>query len=115
MKSKIIIYENGTANVAGFAVYGSNRKETSYPLYDAELISIYVDIKHHRKGIGKKLFDHVISDLANGGCKKMIIWCVKGNSNAQKFYEELGAVPFAEGELDFFGDTLIQIGYSYNL
>ena len=64
--------------------------KTNSVKYDSELVSIY--IKDRNRGIGTALFNETVKELLSKNKKTMIIWCLKENKNAIKFYKKLGGV-----------------------
>jgi GNAT superfamily N-acetyltransferase len=60
------------------------------------LEDIYISASHRNKGIGKQLFAKLIETAKAQGCGRME-WCVLDwNTNAIKFYDNLGAKPLKD-------------------
>lgn len=60
-----------------------------------ELEAIFVDPRHIRTGVGKKLLEHAIRRLSRLGAKRLVI---QGDPNAAGFYEAAGARRVGERE-----------------
>lgn len=88
-KSTVLIAEDkSTKEIIGYACFSTEPNEYS----DSELVSLYLSPKETGKGIGSSLFREVIKELKKYNKKSMLIWCIKENKNAIKFYEKQGAI-----------------------
>ena len=87
-KDKVLVAIRGK-EVLGYSCFES--KEKSFK-YDSELVSLYIKTSEIRKGIGASLFKETTKELYSKGCRNMIVWCLKDNINAIKFYEKLGGI-----------------------
>lgn len=54
------------------------------------LEEFFVQPEYRRKGLGKKLFQHMAKIALSKGCNRMEWFAVKGNEIASQFYEALG-------------------------
>lgn len=75
--------------VIGFASTGPSRdheadKETG------ELYALYVHPHHWSRGIGAALNDGAVAALQQAGHSEAIVWVLRSNSRAQRFYERNG-------------------------
>ena len=57
---------------------------------DCEIIALYVRYEKRKNGIGRTLFQNSVDFFRASGKKKMIIWCLKENYTARRFYEKMG-------------------------
>lgn len=88
-KNTVLVAEhNDTKEIIGYACFSTEENEFA----DCELISLYLSPKETKKGIGTCLFREVIKELKKYNKKTMILWCIKENKNAIKFYEKLGGI-----------------------
>ena len=88
-KSTVLVAEDtNNHKIIGYACFSTEVNEFA----DSELISLYLDPKHTKKGIGTSLFREVTKELKKYNKKTMILWCIKDNKNAIKFYEKLGGI-----------------------
>lgn len=54
-----------------------------FPDMNAEILSIYIDISHRQRGVGTKLFSHLLESLSGKGCKTVEITYVTGKVSTQ--------------------------------
>lgn len=111
-KNAVLVAEDiNSHNIIGYACFSTESNEYA----DSELISLYLDTKHLRKGIGTSLFREVTKELKKYNKKTMILWCIKENTNAIKFYEKLGGIKAYE-KMAKIGDKVYQeYGYLFNI
>lgn len=64
-------------------------RENDMPGY-AELICIHSLQNQWRKGFGSTMMDRVLSDIANAGYSKVMLWVFEDNVRARRFYEAHG-------------------------
>ncbi|QMT60994.1 GNAT family N-acetyltransferase [Legionella sp. PC997] len=55
-----------------------------------EISAIYLNPEYWRRGLGTQLCLAAISELANQGYKKILLWVFEDNIQARKFYDALG-------------------------
>jgi GNAT superfamily N-acetyltransferase len=82
---------------------------------DCEIIALYVRYSKRNNGIGKRLFQNAVRYFRESGKKKMIIWCLKGNDEARRFYEEVGGKEFRTDSHNWGGKDYDMISYVYDL
>lgn len=88
-KNTVLVAEDSnTHEIIGYACFSPEANDFA----DSELVSIYLDPKHTKKGIGSSLFREVTKELKKYNKKTMILWCIKDNKNAIKFYEKLDGI-----------------------
>lgn len=88
-KNTVLVAEDtNNHEIIGYACFSTETNEFA----DSELISLYLDPKHTKKGIGTSLFREVTKELKKYNKKTMMLWCLKDNKNAIKFYEKLGGI-----------------------
>ena len=86
LKNKnVIIYEKEKEPIA-YCYYGEN---TKYKDYQGEVFALYVKNNCQERGIGTKLLQYAIKDLANKS-NKIFLWCAKENTRAISFYQKNG-------------------------
>ena len=98
--------------VLGYSCF--DPKEKSYK-YDSELKSLYLKTEDIGKGIGKALFFETCKELLSRGKRNMIVWCLKENTNAIKFYEKLGGVLSEKKKAKIGDSTYDEYGYYFDL
>ena len=82
---------------------------------DCEIIALYVRYSERNRGIGKLLFQYAIKYFRESGKKKMIIWCLKKNGEARRFYEKAGGKEGQAGSHPWGGKDYEMISYLYDL
>lgn len=83
------IVEEKVGAPIGYAVMGPATLPGSSP-HDAELIRIYVLSRWQGTGLGRALFDAVLSEAKASGAKRLVLSVYTKNVKAQKFYEHNG-------------------------
>jgi ribosomal protein S18 acetylase RimI-like enzyme len=84
---RTIVAEDG-GEIWGFATSGSCRDEDARDA--AELYALYVDPPRWRTGTGRLLLDHVTDRLREEGFEQAVLWVLRGNAGAQRFYQAAG-------------------------
>ncbi len=110
-KDKVLVAVKGN-EVLGYSCL--DPKDDSFK-YDSELVSLYIKKEYQHKGIGKALFLETAKELFSLGKRNMIVWCLKDNINAIKFYESLGGIK-SETKMAKIGDeTYEEYGFYFDL
>ena len=117
----------GDYNSGGFVVAESENEVVGFCRYafdnhfspdqdgvDCELLAIYVkpDLKY--LGIGTKLFEHVVNEFKKQNKHKMILWCLKDNEPAKKFYAKMGGEIIRERTIELGDKKYLECGFEYN-
>lgn len=111
-KNNVFVAEdNKTKEILGYACFQTDSNEFA----DSELLSLYIDPKHNKKGIGTALFRAVVKELKGYNHKYMILWCLKDNKNAIKFYQKLGGIKCTEKMANIGNKVYSEDGYLFNL
>lgn len=88
-KNTVLVAEDvNTKKIIGYSCFSTEENEFA----DAELISLYIDKKYARRGVGSSLLRETIKELKKYNKKTMMLWCIKENKNAIKFYEKMGGI-----------------------
>src|ERR1700730_6013317 len=87
--SKVYVAEDG-GEVVGFASGG--RERAGEKGYVGELYAIYVIDAAQRRGFGRELVRASVAGLRELGLDDMIIWVLRDNQPARRFYERLGGM-----------------------
>jgi GNAT superfamily N-acetyltransferase len=105
-----VVEEEG--RVVGFAMGGSEREgDRRFP---GELYAIYLLQEAQRQGHGRALVEAVSGALLQRGLRSMLVWVLRDNLGARRFYERLGGVYIREHDLDFgAGFTLREVSYGW--
>ena len=102
--------------IVGFCLYRNYIKNPeSYSNANCELSSLYVRGSLKRRGIGKRLMQHVIQKLQNQGKTKMILGCLKENYPSRAFYEKMGGKVLKTEKIAFGNKEYEETIYEYDI
>ena len=88
-KNMVLVAEDvNDHKIIGYSCFSTDANEYA----DAELISLYIDKNYSRRGVGTSLLRETIKELKKYNKKTMMLWCIKENKNAIKFYEKMGGI-----------------------
>lgn len=107
---KYVVAADGNA-ILGYAWLEMTDDEAA----DCEVIALYVRYSKRNCGIGKRLLQYAMRYFRQAGKKTMIVWCLKGNDEARKFYEKAGGKAFRTGSHNWGGREYDMISYLYDL
>ena len=82
---------------------------------DCEVVALYVRYSIRKAGIGKRLLLHAMDTFRAAGKKRMIIWCLKDNAEARRFYERMGGKEGALGSHQWGNKAYEMVSYLYGL
>lgn len=109
--SKVYVAEDDGADVVGFASGG--RERAGEPGYEGELYAIYVLDAAQRRGFGGQLVRATVGGLLELGLTDMIIWVLRDNRPARKFYERLGGVYVRAQPITIGAATIEEVSYGW--
>ena len=101
--------------ILGFAAGGLPREEIGKA--DCELWAIYVDPDYQSAGTGKRLLEAFLCKMKERGKSRLVLWALKDNHSARRFYEKLGGLlqPEEKG-FRWNGETVAQeVSYLWEL
>ena len=102
--NKVFVAE-GARGVIGFASGG--RERAGEDGYGGELYAIYVLREAQGRGHGRRLVQAVVGGLRELGLTDMIVWVLRDNAAARKFYQRLGGV-YVRAQPITIGSALLQ-------
>ena len=105
-------------NVVGFSITNNAEEtQTTKPLIEncGEVYAIYVLPEYHNVGAGFALMNNNKQMLSKNGYNKFVLWCLKGNEKARKFYERQGGVAIGEEEKQLRGTMQKEVCYLFDL
>ncbi len=111
--SRVYVATDGDVrrDVVGFASGG--RERAGEIGYDGELYAIYVLRESQGRGHGRRLVQAVVGGLRELHLRDMIVWVLRENSAARRFYERLGG-EYVRTQPITIGSTLLQeVSYSW--
>ena len=101
---RVYVAEN-VDGIIGFASGGKERAGEG--AYSGELYAIYVLREAQGHGHGRRLVQAVVGGLRELGLPNMIVWVLRDNVAARRFYERLGGTYVREQPITI-GSTLLQ-------
>ena len=108
--SKVYVAEDG-GEVVGFASGG--RERAGEKGYVGELYAIYVIDAAQRRGFGRELVRASVAGLRELGLDDMIIWVLRDNQPARRFYERLGGMYVRAQPITIGAVTLEEVSYGW--
>jgi ribosomal protein S18 acetylase RimI-like enzyme len=91
--------------IVGFASGG--RERAGEDGFEGELYAIYVIEEAQGRGHGRRLVQAVAGGLRELGLENMIVWVLRDNAGARRFYERLGGT-YVRAQPITIGSTLLQ-------
>lgn len=82
---------------------------------DCEIVALYVRYNRRKSGIGRALFHNAMDSFRAAGKKSMIVWCLKDNQEARRFYERMGGKVGQTGTHKWGNREYDMISYLYQL
>jgi ribosomal protein S18 acetylase RimI-like enzyme len=76
--------------IVGFLLGGPARDEDIREDTTGEIYALYVAPERWNTGAGAQLMHHGLSVLREQGCQEVILWVLRGNERAIRFYERMG-------------------------
>lgn len=107
---KYVVATDGSA-VLGYAWLETTADEAA----DCEVVALYVRYSRRNCGIGKRLLQHAVRRFREAGRQSMIVWCLKENDEARRFYEKTGGKAFRTGFHNWGGREYEMTAYRYDL
>ncbi|MCC6832442.1 MAG: GNAT family N-acetyltransferase [Thermoleophilia bacterium] len=79
--------------IAGFACHGPSRADLwPPPSAGGELYALYAQPSAWGRGVGRALMDASVTGLRDAGHADALLWVLRGNERARRFYERMGWV-----------------------
>ncbi len=101
--------------VAGFCSYGPPQGEESCET-TGELYTLYLRPGMERQGIGSRLLQHTEDDMAANGIMDAMLWVLRANTAARRFYEARGWTPTeAEKHEELWGTPIVEVQHRKRL
>ncbi|WP_329430069.1 GNAT family N-acetyltransferase [Streptomyces anthocyanicus] len=107
-----LVAEDEGGEVVGWACHGPYRDGEARTA-DAELYALYVDAARFGAGIGRALAGESVRRCRAAGHARMLLWVLKGNVRAQRFYDRAGFRPDgAEEPFEVDGVAVPEVRYA---
>jgi ribosomal protein S18 acetylase RimI-like enzyme len=109
--SNVVYVVEDEGLLVGFASGGRERAgETGYT---GELYAIYILDEFHGRGHGRELVRAMVAGLRHMGLEDMIIWVLRDNQSARRFYERLGGAYVRSQPITIGSVTLEEVSYGW--
>jgi len=96
----LLAQEKDGQAIVGFATLGSFRDGAVPQEGLLELRALYIDPDHWRKGLGRKLTRLAMEECRRRKVGRLVLWVLESNTEAQKFYQDLGFQRDGEVKID---------------
>lgn len=84
-----LVARDDDGTVVGWGCHGPYRDGETRTA-DAELYALYVDPRHLGSGVGRSLLGESVRRCAAARYPRMLLWVLRGNTRARRFYERAG-------------------------
>jgi ribosomal protein S18 acetylase RimI-like enzyme len=81
---------------------------------EGEITTLYVLRKAQRSGLGRRLLIATARALEARGATSLVIWVLRDNANARRFYEQLGGVCARERDEPIGGGIVVSVAYRWS-
>jgi ribosomal protein S18 acetylase RimI-like enzyme len=108
--SRVYVAEAAGA-VVGFASGG--RERAGEDGYEGELYAIYILDEAQGRGHGRRLVQAVAGGLRELGLRDMIVWVLRDNHPARRFYERLGGTYVRVQPITIGSSLLQEVSYGW--
>lgn len=105
------VAEAEDGEIMGFALGGALRDAING--YNGELFAVYLLQKAQRRGCGRRLVKEVAGSMVERGFDAMVVWALKDNHPARRFYEALGGQLLTEKIIRIGEDDLTEVSYGW--
>lgn len=110
----VYLAEDHDGAICGIASGGPCRvHDLADAAFSGELYVLHVSATAQRQGTGRTLVCAVAQRFADGGMFSMLVWVLRENSGARRFYEALGGQFVRETTADFMGALIPETAYGW--
>jgi GNAT superfamily N-acetyltransferase len=111
---QFVLVAEHDGEVVGFVNGGPSRVEE--PAHPGEIYAIYVLPAHQGHGHGAALMRRAARELVSRGWRGMLIWVLRENDPARRFYERMGGRHLHDRDTDreIEGVTITESGYAWD-
>ncbi|MBI4730984.1 MAG: GNAT family N-acetyltransferase [Chloroflexi bacterium] len=110
-QSSVYVAEEA-GQIVGFVNCMAERE--SDPHYTGEVGGIYLLEQAQGQGTGRRLMQTAAGELLRGGHSSMLLWVLKDNLPARKFYEVLGGKYLREKPIEIGAQSLLEVAYGWD-
>jgi ribosomal protein S18 acetylase RimI-like enzyme len=98
-----------SAGIVGFVSTGFDRERID--TCQGEIYAIYLLEQAQGRGVGRALMSAAGAHLLALGCTSMLLWVLKDNHPARKFYTRLGGAYLTEKLIQIGTQSLLEVAY----
>ena len=110
----VYVAEDHSGAICGIASGGPcQMHDRADAAFTGELYVLHVTATVQRQGTGRALMRAVAQRLADGGMFSMLVWVLRENGGARRFYETLGGQFVRETTADFMGAPTPDTAYGW--
>jgi ribosomal protein S18 acetylase RimI-like enzyme len=109
--SRVQVVDEPKGGIVGFASGG--RERAGENTFAGELYAIYVLDSAQRLGHGRELVRAIAGALREMGLPDMIVWVLRDNAAARRFYERLGGIYVRAQPITIGSATLEEVSYGW--
>lgn len=109
--NRVYVVDEPEGGIVGFASGG--RERAGEGTFAGELYAIYVLDSAQRRGNGRELVRAVAGALREMALPDMIVWVLRDNAAARRFYERLGGVYVRSQPITIGTATLEEVSYGW--
>ncbi len=102
---KVLVIERDN-NIIGFASLCPSRDKDTDAKICGEISAMYLHPETWHQGLGKKLCTAAILELEKMGFSEVIVWVLKENDQARKFYEAMGFNETSHSKLEPYNQDI---------
>jgi GNAT superfamily N-acetyltransferase len=107
----LYVAKDEAGQIVGF-VSGRIERENNAE-YTGEIGAIYLVKLAQGQGTGQKLMRAAVRELIRRGHRSMMLWILRDNTPARKFYEALGRQYLYEKPIEIGDQTLVEVAYGW--
>lgn len=98
--------------IVGFCAFGDCRDDDKPGGVTGEIIAIYLEPSHWRRGFGSRLLRWAEDQLRLRKKTEAILWVLEDNNQSRHFYEAMGYQPDGARKMDTIGIALPHVRYA---
>ena len=80
---------------------------------EAEIATLYILRRAQRSGLGRRLLIATARALAARGATSLVIWVLRDNTSARRFYERMGGAGERERDEAIGGGLVVSVAYRW--
>jgi ribosomal protein S18 acetylase RimI-like enzyme len=93
-RGTMVVAAYDAGELVGFVACGEERVAAVAPRDGVwEIYNLHVSPERHRRNIGSALFEKALHLAGEDGATEMVLWVVRTNAGARRFYERHGMEP----------------------